>query len=251
MQARGIEFDASRWYETLQGATYGDLLRAMFCLYSQMTGCRIVGDKTPGYVSQVALLATLFPDARYVHIVRDPRDYARSIREAWGKSVPRAAQRWKQQIRKYRQEIAALPVNSVQLSYEALLAEPQLALERLCGFLGVDFRREMLMLDRPAENLAGTRNSLTVVSHNTGRWRSCLTEGEVALIERICGRLMSELGYQPVHAAGDEDLSRAAMSWYKVRDGVHLLRFRLRHEGGVLRALAETSRAIRFRDVDE
>ena len=251
MEARGVEFDGSRWYEALQGATYRDVLRAMFALYSQMTGCRIVGDKTPGYVSQLALLRTLFPDARYIHIVRDPRDYACSIREAWGKSVPRAAQRWKQQIRKYRQEAAELPVASMELSYESLLADPPQALDRLCRFLGVAFRVEMLVLEKPAEDLAATRHARTIVGGNTGKWRTGLSEREVAVIERICGGLMSELGYQPVYAAGDEDLNSAAMAWQRLADGFNLLRFRLRHEGGLLAALAETRRANRFRDVEE
>jgi Sulfotransferase family len=251
MQARGIEFDRSSWYEALQGATYRDVLRAMFGLYSQMTGCRIVGDKTPGYVSQVSLLATLFPEARYIHIVRDPRDYACSIREAWGKSIPRAAQRWKQQIRKYHEDVSGLSLNSVELSYEWLLAEPRQALDQLCRFLGVNFRGEMLVLDKPAENLARTRHSLTIVSDNSGKWRSSLTDREVATIERICGCLMSELGYAAVCTAGDEDLNPAAMTWQKLQDGLNLLRFRLRQDGGLLPALAEMRRVNRFRDVEE
>ena len=137
------------------------------------------------------------------------------------------------------------------MSYESLLAEPSQALDRLCRFLGVDFRAGMLVLDKPAEDLAATRHARTIVGGNTGRWRTRLSDREVAVIERLCGRLMSELGYQPVHAAGDEDLSSAAMAWQKLADGVNLVRFRLRHEGGLLKALAETRRANRFRDVEE
>jgi hypothetical protein len=173
------------------------------------------------------------------------------MREAWGKSVPRAAQRWKQQILKYRQDAAGHPVASMELSYESLLAEPRQAVERLCRFLAVDFRTEMLLLDKPAENLAGTRHARTIVSGNAGKWRTGLSDREVAAVERICGRLMSELGYSPVHTAGDEDMSSAAMAWQKLADGLNLLRFRLRHEGSLLKALAETRRANRFRDVDE
>jgi len=251
MKARGTEFDADRWFEALGGATYRDLLRAMFRLYSELTGCRIVGDKTPGYVSQVNLLAELFPEARYIHLVRDPRDYARSMRATWGKSLPRAAQRWKQQIRKYRADMAHRSLVRTELSYEQLLAEPETTLRRLCAFLGVDFVPDMLVLDKPAENLAATRESVTIVSGNAGKWRTGLAEPEVMLIERICGVLMTELGYQTLHTPGDDDLGTARNAWHKLADGVNLMRFRVRDEGGLIRALSEMNRAHRFRDVDE
>ncbi len=40
-----------------------------------------LGDKTPGYVSYLPTLARMFPDARFVHIVRDGREVAASLAE--------------------------------------------------------------------------------------------------------------------------------------------------------------------------
>ncbi|MCI0625673.1 MAG: sulfotransferase, partial [Acidobacteria bacterium] len=55
----------------------------------------IWGDKSPTYIEHIAWLLREFPSAKVIHIVRDVRDYCVSIRNAWGKDVRRAAQRWR------------------------------------------------------------------------------------------------------------------------------------------------------------
>ena len=52
------------------------------------------GDKTPGYILHLTLLKEIWPDIKMVHIIRDPRDYSASVRQAWGMSLMRAAHRW-------------------------------------------------------------------------------------------------------------------------------------------------------------
>src|SRR5690606_34430729 len=99
MAAQGVRIDREEWFSHLQGGEVRHVLGALFECYGDATRSRIVGDKTPEYITRVPLLAQLFPRAKFVHIMRDPRDYVVSIRKAWGKSLPRAAQRWKIWIR--------------------------------------------------------------------------------------------------------------------------------------------------------
>jgi hypothetical protein len=243
IRAQGIELDRDDWFARIRGGDPRDVLDAMFATYAAMTGSRIVGDKTPEYVTQVPLLSSYFPDAKFVHIVRDPRDYVVSMRKAWGKSLPRAAQRWKEWIRKFRRDVEACGADFVELRYEDLVAAPRAALERLCAFIGVAFRDEMLSLDRPAENLGDTRGETSIVATNFGKWRRELREDEVRRVERIAGVLMTELGYAPANA-GDEDVPRWALEAYRFRDALNLVRFGLRRDG-VAGALTEALPADR------
>ena len=60
-------------------------------------GCRITGDKTPGYVREMIRIEHVLPEARFIHLIRDGRDVALSVlARDWGPdTVEGAARRWK------------------------------------------------------------------------------------------------------------------------------------------------------------
>ena len=64
--------------------TTGEAIAAVFETYAAEHGKERWGDKTPLYMQYLPLLERLFPDARFVHLVRDGRDAALSFL-----SVPR------------------------------------------------------------------------------------------------------------------------------------------------------------------
>lgn len=231
MRARGSAIDRDEWFARVSGSDAREVLAALFECYAAKTGGRIVGDKTPEYLIRIPLLSGFFPDARFVHVVRDPRDYVVSMRKAWGKSLPRAAQRWKTWIRTFRRDVERCDAKVIELRYEDLISAPRDALERLCAFIGVPFHEAMLSLDRPAENLGDTRGETSIVAGNFGKWRRELRNKEVRGVERIAGVLMEELGYAPEHGAGDEDVPSWLLAVEKLRDGLNLVRFGLRRAG--------------------
>lgn len=250
MEARGIRFDQSAWFERLSGSAYSDVLGALFQLYRDLTGCPVVGDKTPDYVTQVPLLQSLFPAAMLVHIVRDPRDYVLSMRKAWGKSVPRSAQRWKEQIRKYRADVARLGIDHREVSYEELITRPRRTLQVLCDYLRVPFDDAMLSLQVTAENLGDARGATSILGDNLGKWKLGLSAREVDRIEAIAGQLMQESGYVSEGHAADRDVGALEMSLCAVSDGLNLLRFNVADQGGLLAAVRQMLRARRFSGVD-
>lgn len=244
IRADGISIERDDWFARIDGGGARDVLKALFACYAAMTGRRIVGDKTPEYLTEVPVLSGFFPHAKFVHIVRDPRDYVVSMRKAWGKSLPRAAQRWKTSIRKFRHDVTRADVDWIELRYEDLVTSPREVLGRLCAFIGVPFHDAMLTLERPSENLGDTRGERSIVASNFGKWRRELCERDTHRVERIAGALMAELGYQPEHEAGDEDVSSWRLAAYRVRDGLSLVRFGLRR-GGIAGAVTEAVPADR------
>src|SRR5215208_3505685 len=94
--------------------TIGSVLSAGFGLYAERHGKPRWGEKRPSVVLHLDVVFAMFPDARYVNIVRDPRAAVASIREVgrqygWGAhDVPggtdtwersaRAADRWRRRL---------------------------------------------------------------------------------------------------------------------------------------------------------
>ena len=72
--------------------TTGEAIAAVFAAYAAERDKARWGDKTPLYMQHLDLLERLFPDARYVHLIRDGRDAALSflsvpaglMTEGWG-----------------------------------------------------------------------------------------------------------------------------------------------------------------------
>jgi hypothetical protein len=103
-----------------------------------------VGDKTPVYVRCLTELAALYPEAKFIHLLRDGRDVAQSyIGAGWPqRCYEGSAFEWTQAVRSAR--AFALPARMLEVRYEALAAEPEAQTRRICGFLGEAFEPGML-----------------------------------------------------------------------------------------------------------
>ncbi len=251
MTARGISLDAEQWFRSLRGGDFPSLLSGLFTCYQEITGCRIVGDKTPSYITHLPLLARALPQAKFVHILRDPRDYALSMRAAWNKNALRAVARWKDGVRKCRRDARELGVAYNEVKYEDLLRDPRQTLSGLCRFLGIAFTEEMLTLAQPSEMLGDARGASTIVRDNVEKWRQQLSEQELKAIESIAGQLMLELGYAPVFAPGDRNLTRLEDYSARTADAINLFRFTVREEGSAINALRHLWHVARYRPGDE
>lgn len=250
MTASGISIDAAKWFEGLQANDFRALLNALFSCYGSLTGARIVGDKTPSYITHVPLLADAIPHAKFVQIVRDPRDYAISMRAAWGKNMVRAAARWKDGVRKCRGDAAKLGVAYTEVRYEELLGHPREVISGLCDFLGIDFSEDMLKLARSSELLGDARGALSIVQDNLDKWRQQLTERELSAIESVAGKFMVELGYSPAIAHGDRNLTIVEGLHARTADAFNLLQFTMREEGGLVKGIKHLWNVFRHRAAD-
>lgn len=58
-------------------------LRREFDVYRAKAGRQIVLDKSPGHSLRLGAIRTIFPEARWIHLIRDGRDATLSIRKEW------------------------------------------------------------------------------------------------------------------------------------------------------------------------
>lgn len=144
--------------------------------------------------ADIEVLETLFPDARYIHIYRDPRDVATSAtRFGWSGNVYYGADFWLDAEESWADIKPHLdPARYTEVRYEDLVMSAEKELARLCDFLGLDFTKDMFgyatssTYDKPDPNL-------------TFQWKRKLSPRQVALVEHRCGPLMDALGYDRAH----------------------------------------------------
>ena len=166
------------------------------------------GDKTPEYVTDIPLLAKLFPGARIIHIHRDGRDVARSwVRARYTpQNIYTAAQMWKSWVGAGRQAGAALPREMyLELRYEQLLAQPRETMQRVCEFVGEPFDEAVLRLNpiernRPflsrLSSYARKPRAVEIVSSNCEKWKTRMPARDRVLFESVAGDLLQSLGYE-------------------------------------------------------
>ena len=209
-------------FEEIPEWTPGEGLRAYFGLYAARWGKRRWGEKTPAHCLHMDLLAEHLPEARFIHIVRDGRDVAASLRglpfAPGDGSIEAIATAWRGHIRRAR-ELAQRVPHYREVRYEHLVSEPELVLHEVCAFVELPFDPVMLRAheraDRRLEELKAVRmvngtvrrpeqrralHALTRQppdASRSGRWRSALSERELARFEAVAGDLLAELGYEP------------------------------------------------------
>jgi hypothetical protein len=202
----GLTVDEARSALEPPPADTPDAIRRAFRRYAERRGKARYGNKTPVHVLSIARLAEAFPEARFIHIIRDGRDVALSYlaSDVGPDSLEGAALRWRRWVRRGRAAGRGLgPNRYLEVRYEDLAADPEATLRRIGGFLGLPYDAAMLRyFERANEVIEGTRRP-----HNFERlhlpptpglrdWRRELTPRERAVFEVLAGDLLADLGYE-------------------------------------------------------
>jgi Sulfotransferase family len=218
--------------------TVPDVLAAVYRAYAEGVGKPHFADKTPRNVLHVGLLAAAFPDARFVHLIRDGRDVVPSLvgLEYFPDHFAEAVVYWSERVRRGRRAGRLLgPGRYHEVRYEALVADPEAALRGLCDFLDLPYAASMLEYHRRADDVVAAVSEL---GHHQGLWRpptpgvrdwrASMSPHDQQLFEVLAGPTLDEFGYER---------SGAAPSWSARAEGLAWLgRLRLRGRARQVRA---------------
>lgn len=191
--------------------TYAGFVSALYAEYAAMQGKALAGEKTPDYVRHIPLLSGLFPKARFLHIIRDGRDVALSLRDwAHENKGPGRLSRWRQdpiavsalwwqwQVECGRKAGRHLgDQRYLEVQYQALVTEPEGELRRVANFLELPFSERMLEFHtgrRKAQGQLSAKSAWLPATSGLRNWRSDLTAKEIALFEALSGSLLDALG---------------------------------------------------------
>jgi Sulfotransferase family len=206
--------------DRLSPASPAAAARAFYRLYAERFGKSQWGDKTPTYGAALPKIASLLPEARFIHIIRDGRDVTLSVRGLWfrpGDSVEACAGDWAARLAQTR-ALASRVASYLEIRYEALVEFPEQTLREVCRFLDLTFDSQMLeyhvrapaRLDEHQVRYAADgrqlvskgerlRNQQLVMApprpDRIGRWKSEMTQDEVMRFEAVAGEWLDRLGY--------------------------------------------------------
>jgi hypothetical protein len=206
---------------------------------------RVVVEKSPDHVRSADFILRLFPDAYFMHVIRDPRSVVSSLRragETWGQdwaptSTLGCAERWRHDVSVGRR-IAGLTDRYLEVKYEELLRDTPGGLGSMLEWLDLPFEdgfcedaAAKCAIDNLKKGSATVATPWKLGSEPQGMyhkgsadsWREELSRRDLRGVEYIAGPLMRELGYEPVFGGR----SRPPVGWL-VRDRLKALARRAR-----------------------
>jgi O-antigen/teichoic acid export membrane protein len=217
--------------------------------YAKERNARIWGEKTPGHALWLPQIRTLFPQARILFVVRDPRDVLVSYDERWDEGardtdyLVSTASLLKYYMTHLLHRPSFPPEQVRWVRYESLVSDPSAELEKICEFLGINYEPSMLAFYHRHANVErdmpdGEHHALLgrpATTEKIGRFREALSPSQIALIERHLSEEMQILNYplaahrdSPFTSAEKKSLAKGEKYYREMMAGQIRRRFRRR-----------------------
>jgi hypothetical protein len=195
--------------DAYQGASFASFVTAVFDRYGRQQGKPLVGDKSPGYVRYLPTLHELWPQAKFVHIIRDGRDVCLSVLD-WRKGatvfstfdddpVTTIGVWWEWYVELGREGGERIGRDLYhELRYENLVAEPERETAHLCEFLHIPFDPSMVRFHEGRMRLKPGRSAKSAwlpITRDLRNWRAQMAADDVRRFEAAAGHVLEELGY--------------------------------------------------------
>jgi hypothetical protein len=170
------------------------------------------------------------PNALFLHIIRDGRDIALSLKKMGGfaplpwdrsetDSLVATALYWEWMVRRGRAAGRLFPADYLEIRYEDLVTNPRETLVKLGGFIHHDLdydRIQRAALGRVSETNSSFREEGSKEEiHPLGRWKERLSAESVAAIEGTVGACLEENGYQ-LSLPADERRINLRLAWMRL-----------------------------------
>lgn len=162
--------------------------------------------KCPRNGMRMEFLREIFPDARFIHLIRDGRAVSRSVLEQrersgdrmkwwdvrpigwrqWENESPVAAvaHQWRSVVQFVHDVGQTMPSDQyMEIRYEDFTRDPVMLLGRVCSFMGVAWSDEAI---RAASRSIESRND---------KWEKSFSTDDVAVMNRIMGDALKTYGY--------------------------------------------------------
>ncbi|MDP6060835.1 MAG: sulfotransferase [Pirellulaceae bacterium] len=173
-------------------------------------------------------LTRIWPDARFIHIMRDGRDVARSVVQmGWAGNVWDGTGRWITAEKMWQQMRCHLPADRwIELKYEDLVADADGSMQRICRFIGVP-------MDKAVFDYAKTSTYDLPDPTLISRWKQHTSDYQVQLVESRIGDMLRERGYE-LSGLPRMKISACREFWLQLQSRLGRAHFRLRRYGWAL-----------------
>ena len=192
-----------------QCRTYRDAFAAFMGLQALVAGKARWGNHAPRDVFAIDTILGMFPNARIIGCIRDPRDFLASYRDYWrtagGPGAARIRALYHPVIMSLLWKASAKALlkarerhkSSVLISrYEDLVSNPAEHVQRLCRHVGETFDAAAVQTDH--NNSSENTDAQGIYGVSVARWRKALPAEEALIAQWLCAAEMKRFGY---HAA--------------------------------------------------
>ena len=197
----------------MRSTSLSGIAGALYEAYARREGASHWACKENNLFDHALRIAAVYPEARFIYLVRDGRDVACSIRK-----IPThdqhpffIAAEWQAEQRKAIEvHEDLLPSGRCRLlRYEELIEAPEQHLRALCDWLELEFQPGMLSFHEDRESREDAAKTefwknldKPVMSSNRAKFQTELTPDQVAIFESVAGRELERLGYPRAAARG-------------------------------------------------
>ncbi len=215
----GIPIDVDTFYEGLEDFSYSNIVHNVCMLRSRSKGYASWGDKTPHYTLDLSSIYKLFPESKYVFIIRDGRDVALSLlRQPWGpNNFYSCAHLWKA----YNAPNDTLDEIKSKgrlyfVRYEDLLDNAERIIPEIYAFLEEKYD------EHEVAKLIGKINK-----ENYNKWKKRMNSSQIELFENIAADTLNKYGYETNHE--EKDISGITKNMFRLHESLMKANFLFKH----------------------
>jgi sulfotransferase family protein len=202
----------SRLLEYVGNYSYGTICKLIYSEYKSLYDkeeLMLLGDKNPGYAIYTKTLLKIFPEAKFIQILRDYRDNYVSIRNVdFELPVPSiVGQKWKYFFKKFRKDSKIKPSSYFTINYEKFVKDPEIHFQEICDFIGISYtekvfnfreKKDEFLKHYPPGYIHNYHSSL-LKKINTDKievWRKQLTKQQLKILDATVGKIAEQSGYK-------------------------------------------------------
>jgi len=198
-------------------ASYAELGEQIYAYYGIASGKKptAVVDKNNYYIHHLKELKQVWPDAYFIHLVRDGRDVACSYLEMKSinsdsiykpvltDDISKIAMEWKTNNQRIFDFLSTMePAQVKVIRYEDLILDSRKTLGEVCHFLNMSFDQNMLNYheeknhDEPAQTMDWKKRTLDPPDkERVGRYKNSLSAIEITQFNSIAGEILQKFSY--------------------------------------------------------
>jgi hypothetical protein len=209
-------------FEIRRHLAYPDVLRDFLGQQRAREGKPMVGATVHRHFDR---LLRIWPDASFIHLVRDPRDVARSVvNMGWAGNTWTGIEGWLEAEQIWERMKVVVPADRrCEVRYEDFARWPKAELRRVSAFLGVSYDARMLEFPR----FSTYRSPDPALIE---QWRHKASKREIAWVEKRATEQMEALGYE--HSGSrPARVGRLTRTALRLHDYWKRVSFRLRRNG--------------------
>ncbi len=217
MNAEKYQNEAKEIVNNIGESIYPHLvLRSFLFFETRKHNKTIPCEKTPQDVFYISEILELFPGAKVVNMVRDPRGVLLSQKRKWqrrtmgAKFMTKKEQRrlkinyhpitisklWNSSVRAAAKFIGNPQVHT--MIFEKMVNDSETEIKKLCSFLEIEFAQNMLMIPQVgSSNEADKPGEFGIKTERAGNWeKGGLNKSEIYICQNTCRENMDNYGYK-------------------------------------------------------